>query len=578
MYLTPYQKKQLVTTIILVIGVPLTIFGIYKGAQLIINASVESQPRNVILSNLTTSSIAVTWTTEDKVTGSVVPILNTSEQGPVIDKRGNEKRRTHYVELKNLEPNTDYSFKIISGEDTYSGDSDNQFTFTTANISTETPVPKPIHGKVGTSNGDDVLIYAFPKDKTTYPIATVPSSNGNWLMDISSLRKISDRSMYLISETTQVAVIGVSKVNDAGIIEGGYSSIFNSSGQLTQDLVPNGTGYISYFNEDIQLYPFVEGDTEIIPPDTDDDNDDVPIDDDDDNNGTPTDDDSDDYTPPDNTYVPPNNNTNPTQPDYVPPADYNDPYDTPFRRNFLIKNDLAWIDMVSTDGALTSGPEVYGESTVITTNVTDVSFSVLWFSQQEETGYIMYGTNASELSERGRDERDGISSQGEYYLHSIEVTQLQPETTYYFEIHSGTQTFSNTYEVSTFATQSTPPEFETIAGNVNAQDYQSVAIVAIFSDRDGIGSEGSSYPISTLVDVEGSWILTTGGARESGGGYFDKSNNDVVTFSPMYLNEPPEVEMTIGDATSSEVELYITENVLRFIEIPLLSDYGILSN
>ena len=90
MYLTPYQKKQLLTVIILVIGIPLTIFGVYKAAQWIITASEDTQPKNIILSNLTTNSITITWTTSDRVRGSVVPVLNGSEQGTVIDKRGND--------------------------------------------------------------------------------------------------------------------------------------------------------------------------------------------------------------------------------------------------------------------------------------------------------------------------------------------------------------------------------------------------------------------------------------------------------------------------------------------------------
>jgi hypothetical protein len=189
----------------------------------------------------------------------------------------------------------------------------------------------------------------------------------------------------------------------------------------------------------------------------------------------------------------------------------------------------------------------------------------------------MYGRSAENLSDRARDERDGISSQGEYYLHSVEVTQLEKETTYYFEVYSGDESYGEVFEVTTFALQSSPPEFETIAGSVNAQDYESFVVIATFTDDDGVGSSGTSNPISTLVDSEGSWILTIGGARTEDGGYFDKSTSDLVTFNPRYLNEPPEVEMTVGEATTDEVELTVSESAsTTFRKIPKLADYGIL--
>ena len=542
----------------------------YKATQWIISASEDTQPKNIILSNLATSTITITWTTSDRVRGSIVPVLNGSEQGTVVDKRGNDERYTHDVILTGLEPGTEYSFKIISGEDTYTGDSNNEFTFTTANIAAETPSVEQISGKID-GGGDDAVVYVLTKDKTTYPVASPTTSNGNFLVDLSQLRKVSDKTFYTVSDSTELLVIAVTGVNKSAILEGSLNELRESDGTMTEQLLPVEQEYLQYFNEDVQLMAYEE---------TSDDN---PPDDDD--IVTPPDDDDDIVTPPDDgnddIYIPPDNDDDDDI--YIPPDDDNDDdvediYARPFNRDFLIKNDLQWIDMVSTEGSLTSGPEVYGEGTVQTTNVTDTGFSVLWFSENKETGYIMYGTSSSDLADRGRDQRDGIASQGQYYLHSIEVGQLQPETKYYFQIHSGTNTFANTYEVTTFETQSTPPEFETITGTVDVDDNQSIAIVATFTDRDGIGSEGTSYPISTLVDSEGTWILTIGGARDSNGEYFDKSNNDVVTFTPMYLNEPPESEMTIGEATAGEVELYISENIQKFVKIPLLSDYGLRNN
>jgi hypothetical protein len=502
----------------------------YKAVQWFSSAGADTQPKNVIVANVTTNSITVTWTTESKQTGAVVPVLNGSEQGSIIDKRGNSRRYTHYVELKSLEPGTKYDFKIISGGDTYTSSNNNEFSFTTANISTETPVPKPVHGELGDNYGEDVLIYVFPKDKSTYPVATVPSSNGNWLIDLSSLRKVSDKSLYTVSGTSNFVIIAASGVNNGGTVEGTYENIFNSSGKLTESLVATGGEYDTYISNEAKLV--ATGQQEETP--------------------TP------DPTPP-----------------YTPPE--TEEPEEEFNREYELKTDLTWVNLVSADGSTSVKPSKYGPTTVMITNLTDVSFTVLWYSQEKENGHIMYGTTSNDLSDKGRDERDGISSQGEYYLHSIEVTQLQPETQYYFEVYSGEEKYEEVYEVTTFETQSSPPQFETIAGSINAQDFESVVVIATFVDDDGIGSSGSSLPISTLVDSQGSWILTIGGARDENGGYFDKSSSDIVNFSPKYFSDPPDVSTSVGEATSGEVDLSVTESTsTTFTKISRLSDYGVL--
>jgi hypothetical protein len=557
MYLTPYQKKQLTTVLVLVIGIPLTIFGIYKAVQWFTRAGTNTQPKNIVVSNLTTSSATITWVTEDKQTGAVVPILNSEEKGTVTDKRGTSRKSTHYVELTNLEPGTEYDFKIVSGSDTYTSNEGNEFAFTTANISTDTPVPKPIHGKID-DGGEDMLVYVFPSDKSTYPVVTTPSSNGNWLIDLSSLRRVSDRTLYQVSDSTNLTIIVVSGVDNGGLVQGVYSNIFNSSGELTEGLIANGQEYYGYISEEAKLVAQSQED------DNDNEQDeDIP-------DGDTREDDREDI---------PDGGTGDERDNFpdggIGAGDEDDTTDS-FDREYELRSDLEWIDMVSANELASNTPTNYGSDTVRVTNLTDTSFTVLWFSENEEIGYVMYGVDSDNLSDKGRDERDGISSQGEYYLHSVEITQLEPETKYYFEVYTADEVYDEVYEITTYATQSSPPEFETIAGVVNANDYENLSVIATFTDEDGIGSSGSSNSLSTLVDSEGSWILTIGGARDQDGQYFDKSSSDKVTFAPMTFSDTDNVEMTIGEATSNEVELKVSDNRITYVKIPLLEDYGIL--
>ena len=114
MHLTPYQKKQLRFVVLLLIGIPATVFGVYKGVQYLSQATGDPAPQGVIISNITPSSITLSWVTQKEVEAYVVPVFNGVEKSPVQDKRGSGTRLNHYVELRGLEPDTEYSFILMS--------------------------------------------------------------------------------------------------------------------------------------------------------------------------------------------------------------------------------------------------------------------------------------------------------------------------------------------------------------------------------------------------------------------------------------------------------------------------------
>lgn len=538
MYLTRYQKKQLITLIVLVIGIPLTIFAGYHAVQWFTDASADTEPKNVVIGNITTSSVTITWTTSSRAISSIVPILDGREMAQVTDRRGARRRITHYVELRSLEPGTEYNFKIVSGGERYTDSGGQDFSFTTANISRETPVPKPIHGDIKDGSGEDVLIYVFTKDKSTYPIITTPSANGNWLVDLSALRKISDKSVVNVGDSTELVVVAVSDVDSGGFVEGKYGDIFDSSGKLNQNLVSSGSDYVSHIPDKARLVATQKKDD---PPKPD--------------------------PRPDPRPDP--------EPDLPPIGGIGE--DEEDER--VIRTDLVWLNLVSEDDASSGRPDIYGEESVSIVNRTDVSFTVLWFSEQKETGHVMYGVSKGTLDERARDERDGIATQNEYYLHSIEVSSLVPETTYYFEIHSGDEVFDNSgskYEITTFETQSSPPPFERVEGSIEVEDNDNVVILARIIDDDGIGSSGSSLPVSALVDSRGEWIISIGGARTETGGYFQNSSDDIIEFAPFYLSNIAPTRKKFSEAVNEKVNLPSGTSLMRFVRVPLLENYGLV--
>lgn len=217
---------------VIVLGLPLLIFATYKITQLITNANADTHPRNVILSNLTPSSITISWTTDSQVVGYIIPVKGGKRMSQILDSRDSKKRYTHYVELTELDPDTKYDFIIKSGSDEYTQENGKNFTFTTAPISSEQVTPNAVYGRVSADIANDTIIYVLTKDKLSYPSSDKVPKNGGWSVDISGLRKLSDNSITKIENSTDLVVVAVSGTRKSGVVEGKPSTILDAQSGL----------------------------------------------------------------------------------------------------------------------------------------------------------------------------------------------------------------------------------------------------------------------------------------------------------------------------------------------------------
>ena len=522
----PSKRKNNIIIWILVVSLPLLVYASYQTIQLISRAGGDSQPANIAVSNVSTSSATISWVTEASVKGSVVPILAGNEKSPVVDKRGNDNRNTHYVELTSLEPNTEYEFKIVSGSDEYKSDDNVTMSFKTAPITAGTPTPNPIHGTVSGSSGNDVIVYAMLKDKSSYPVSAVIPSGGNWITDLSGFRKISDYSLVLTENTTNLVLVAVGGINDGAIIEGTYATLFDSNGKLkstNEFTIDDNSDLYAYFPENSLLTERTE---------------------------VPTD--------PEEEY----------EEEYEEEPEEEEPTN---ESNFNIVMDLEWIDMVS-GGSVTA---TTGASSVQVTNLSDTGFTVIWVSAQKEAGLINYGTSSSSLSSEALDERDGATNRGTYYVHSVSVSMVQPQTKYYFKVKSGGVEYSNTYDVTTYATLSSPPPFESVTGEVkNIPSTGELVIIGYITDKDGSGTTGSSNKISVLADDSGKWILSIADTRNTNGSsYFEYTSADEITFSLISSVNSANLVKAISSAKDADVEISAGSGSGS---VDILDNYGVI--
>ena len=536
MYLTPRQKrKNLITILILALGVPLSVFAAWQVVQIISNASGDPTPIDIVISNVSTSSATIGWVTESSVNGAVVLVENGDDTVQEIDKRGNGKRKTHYVEMTDLEPNSQYTFEIVSGEERFTKDENgNSFKFVTAPVSSSVTTPNTVYGSGGNFSGDDFIVYIINKSQSSYPVSVVPNTSGGWAADLSGFRSTDGMSIITMNDSDNLEIIAVSGVDMGDMVEGSYSDLFDSSGELRElySLSPEeNTNLMASFAD--YSFEVIEEEEE------DDDNDD---------NG-----DSGNETP------------------VVPDTDDEEE----FNRVFRIVYDLNWIDMVKAGENLNI---VTGEDSVIVSNLRDTGFDVVWVSDDEEEGYILYGTSEEDISIEARDSRDSLTNKDEYRIHYVEVDDLDPETKYYFNIHSGNETYDS-LTVTTFSTLSSAPSIASISGDVEeVPSEDSVVIVGKIYDGDDEGTSGNSVYISVMADSSGGWILPIADARsEDGSSYFSYTDGDIIKLFAVCLGESEILEKSMENVVEEDLVITVSgdANTVTYTRIPLLSDYGI---
>ena len=533
------RRKDLIIIAILLIGLPILVFASYQVYQYFIRASVEAKPQNVVLSNLTTSSVTVSWTTEVTATGSVVPVSNGQEMSPVLDERGTGKTKTHYVELTDLEPSTDYNFLIVSDSEKYDSEEGKSFSFKTAPITAQAPTPNPIHGTVSGSSGEDIVVYAMLKDKSAYPVSAIMPRGGNWIMDLSALRTVNDGSLVSVGPSTNFVLVAVSGLQEGAVLEGTFSELFDSNGKLKDvnslNVVENTSLYLSFPEESFlgsaPEAPRNDKEAEVVVPEQESVQEDVLLNQED------------------------------------------------FERDYQLTQDVAWTDILPS-GSTVSSPT--GEDSVRIVNQTDTGFSVVWISEEREEGYIKYGTSSSSLTSEAVDERDSVSSKGKYYVHMASTSRLLPETEYFFEIVSGSKTYDNNgtkYSVTTGPTLSSPPPFDSASGDIKGlPDHGEAVIVAYVEDGDGAGTEGRSSEMATIVDENARWILSIADIRNSDGtSYFEYTSGDVLKLDVVTTFPTDSHEEGTQGVGERDVSIVVNESQTAAKgKVGLLDNYGVL--
>lgn len=155
------------------------------------------------------------------------------------------------------------------------------------------------------------------------------------------------------------------------------------------------------------------------------------------------------------------------------------------------------------------------------TNVTANSFTVSWVTRQETEGLLKYGSGKTLDNVAKQDSQ--ISSPS--FVHSVQVGELKSETTYNFQVGTGSGTFGK-YSVNTSKIIK-DGEADIIFGTVVDTEKRAVPRALVYINMQGV------QPLSAITDEKGAWTVNLGRALStdlSRGASYDKNTSVVEVF------------------------------------------------
>lgn len=174
---------------------------IQQGSSFLLRASPEIIPQQVKMTNITDNGFAISWITDDQTPGFVkygpdvnLAAVSTDDRDQLSGKTGSFF--THHVTLKNLNPATNYYFKIGSGKKLFDNNGQPYQLKTAPALQIASPSNDVAYGIVVDENdlpAQGIIVYLSLANAA--PLSTLTKSSGNWAIPLN-LARSSDLSSY----------------------------------------------------------------------------------------------------------------------------------------------------------------------------------------------------------------------------------------------------------------------------------------------------------------------------------------------------------------------------------------------
>lgn len=176
--------------ILLIVAIPFFVLGVRYASDLRSLAKEKATPVNVVFTNITSSSITVSYKTESEVTGSATATGGGGVQNGTDsrDAASPGKYKLHHITIPNLKPATEYDVAIFSDGESFSAGKTK-----TLPLQDSISTPDPLYGKIEVSGITEALVYAVAGNSSgnSTPISEAINNN-TFVLDRGSLTNPAD--------------------------------------------------------------------------------------------------------------------------------------------------------------------------------------------------------------------------------------------------------------------------------------------------------------------------------------------------------------------------------------------------
>lgn len=193
-YLLDRKIPTIISILVLVFGVIVTTILVQQHVIFFGHAAPSDIPQNIRITNVSDINFTITYTTDASVIGTITLTDGTNKSQVVLDDKDQQSGvpkpyNVHSISARNLTPETQYSFSILSNTTTYL-DGDKPFSLITVGKITDTPSSQiPLAGKVLLPNGQvpsETLIFITSANGQL--LSTLLNPSGLYILPLNTMR------------------------------------------------------------------------------------------------------------------------------------------------------------------------------------------------------------------------------------------------------------------------------------------------------------------------------------------------------------------------------------------------------
>lgn len=175
-----------------ILGIIILSLGLIAGVFLInsrqifkLGAQVEANPQNVRITNISDTSLVVTWTTNLESIGFIKWGINKSNIGNVASETNSDKSFVHSVEISGINPGSDVFFEIVSEGKNYdnNGVAWQSKTHTNKTIATNSITASGVILQSDNSTPARAIVYLSINGTI---LSGITSAQGSWVIPVSN--------------------------------------------------------------------------------------------------------------------------------------------------------------------------------------------------------------------------------------------------------------------------------------------------------------------------------------------------------------------------------------------------------